>query len=125
MTCRGLPFGGAPIGVSVEALRDVCSWKLERDTQGWGKYFTESGRYRVETIEAEEAVRRPDYRMTLDYPCDLSFFRAAVAQLGHGSPPLESVVALLDRDRELAEMGSRMTDEYWRRFEREHGSFVQ
>ena len=62
--CEGLPFGGAPIGVKVSALLDVCRRKGEADTQGWGKYFVQSGDYKVETIQADFHVRRPDYRMT-------------------------------------------------------------
>lgn len=124
--CHGLPFGGAPIGVKVEALREVCARKEETKTQGWGKYFLQSGLFKTEAIEAEESVHRPQYRMTLDYPEDLEFFRQTVAALdpehaGHLS--MQEIVEFIDTHPEVAALSQKVSEQYWERFEREHGSF--
>ncbi len=125
--CEGLPFGGAPIGVRVSALRDVCARKGEADTQGWGKYFVQSGLYKVETISADPSVRRPDYRMTLDYPEDLEFFRRTVQAIDpeHLSfLTMTEIVAFLDDHPEVVAVSQRVSEEYWARFNREHGTFT-
>lgn len=123
----GLPFGGTPTGIKVEALRDVCSWKEESNTQGWAKYFTASGLYQVDTLVPEPGLHRPRYRMTLDYPEDVKFFEALVAELDRtyqGSLDLADAIAVLDAHPEIAAISDAVTERYWQRFEREHGSFV-
>jgi spore coat polysaccharide biosynthesis protein SpsF len=113
ISCEGLPFGGAPIGVKVCALQDVCSRKGEADTQGWGKYFVQSGLYHVEMVYADEALRRPEYRMTLDYREDLEFFRTVVSEMdpNHaGLLGLREVVSYLDSHTEVAGIIQKMTD---------------
>lgn len=122
--CEGLPFGGAPIGLRCAALREVCTRKGETKTQGWGKYFVESGLFKVERIQAEPALRRPGYRLTLDYPEDLELFRAVVRALGPARLDLPSIVAHLDAHPEVRAINEHMSDEYWARFRREHGGFT-
>ena len=127
ISCEGLPFGGAPIGVKVSALRDVCSRKGEADTQGWGKYFVQSGLYHVESVKAEEDLTRPEYRMTLDYPEDLEFFKATVRQLDprhEGALSMPQVIAFLDAHPEVPELNKKMNEEYWARFNEKHGAFT-
>lgn len=127
LSAEGLPFGGAPVGVAAEALFDVCGWKRERETQGWGKYFTRSGRYRTETRVAPPALRRPDYRMTLDYPEDLEFFRTVAARLDpalSGALSLFEVVRFLDAHPAVAAMSAAVTERYWERFRAQHGAFA-
>lgn len=124
--CHGLPFGGAPTGVKINALREVCSRKTDAHTQGWGKYFVQSGLFRVEAIQADENVNRPEYRMSLDYPEDLEFFRAVVRGLDprhEGPMRLVDVVAFLDAHPEIAAISQKVSAEYWERFRREHGAF--
>jgi cyclase len=125
--CNGLPLGGAPIGVKTEALREVCARKAETETQGWGKYFVRSGLFKTKEIEVEEDVRRPHYRMTLDYPEDLEFFRAVVRGVdpAHtGRLDLRDVVSFLDKHPEVAAISEQVNTEYWERFNREHGEFT-
>ncbi len=124
--CEGLPFGTAPIGVRAEALRDVCTRKVEEDTQGWGKYFTGSGLYRVERIEAPPALNRPDFRLTLDYPEDLTLFRMLLAAADPEPPwdwELTDLVPFLDEHPEIAGLNQRVAASYWKRFQKAHGAF--
>ncbi len=124
--CDGLPFGGAPTGVKIEALREVCARKADTDTQGWGKYFTQSGLFKVETIPAGGDVGRPDYRMSLDYPEDAEFFRTVVRALDPAHQHrlrLVDVVTFLDAHPEVATISQKVGAQYWERFRREHGAF--
>ncbi len=123
---EGLPFGGAPVGVRVAALREVCARKADVNTQGWGKYFMQSGLFRVKKLYADPNVERPDYRMTLDYPEDAEFFRAVLRALDSGQKArlrLADVVAFLDVHPEVAAISQEVAAEYWERFRREHGAF--
>gem|GEM_PF-6422041 len=83
VTCEGLPFGAAPVGIKVEALKSVCSWKTETRTDtGWGKYFTDSGLFKVEVLNIQdEELRHPEIRLTLDYPEDYAVFKAIFDEL--------------------------------------------
>ncbi len=124
--CKGLPLGGAPIGVKTEALREVCARKQETETQGWGKYFLESGLFKTKEIEVEADVRRPQYRMTLDYPEDLEFFRAVVRGIdpAHARTlELREVITFLDAHPEIVAISEQVSGKYWERFNREHGQF--
>lgn len=124
--CQGLPFGGAPLGIKVKALELVCQRKEETNTQGWGKYFVKSGLFKVETLEADPAWRRPDYRMTLDYPEDLEFFNKLLAHIDparHGIVSLGELVQVLDAHPEVAAISQQVNEQYWERFNREHGNF--
>ncbi|RJQ30966.1 MAG: 3-deoxy-manno-octulosonate cytidylyltransferase [Peptococcaceae bacterium] len=106
ITWRGLPLGAACAGIKVEALRRVCEMKAETDTEVWGGYFTETGLFKVEQMEAEEALRRPEVRMTLDYPEDLRFFERIFAELGAGGRffSLREILTLLEEKPEIAEI---------------------
>jgi spore coat polysaccharide biosynthesis protein SpsF len=124
--CRGLPFGGAPIGVKISALQKVCELKEDTNTQGWGKYFSESRLFRVETIDADGPVNRPEYRMTLDYPEDLEFFRTTIRMVDPSHQRrlrLAEVVDFLDSHPEVAAISQQVSEQYWERFRREHGSY--
>jgi spore coat polysaccharide biosynthesis protein SpsF len=124
--CTGLPFGGAPTGVKTAALREVCARKQETDTQGWGKYFLRSGLFKAEEILADESVTRPQYRMSLDYPEDLEFFRATIKALDprhEGHLSMREVIEFLDGHPEITALSQKVSEQYWERFNREHGQF--
>lgn len=123
LTVEGLPLGGTPIVLRTSALREVCQRKQEQNTQGWGKYFLESDLFRVERLEAPPELRRPAYRLTLDYPEDLALFRALFLALGVERSDLPSVIAHLDAHPELAGLNAGVTERYWERFRREHGAY--
>jgi len=119
----GLPLGGAPIGVKVEALREVCNLKVEKDTQGWGKYFKESGLFNCLKLEAEENLRRENYRMTLDYEEDYEFFKRVILSLGLENLSLEKIIKFLDENPKIVEINQKVNEKYWERFNREHKKF--
>jgi spore coat polysaccharide biosynthesis protein SpsF len=111
---RGLPVGAAPVGVKTEALAKVCELKEETDTEVWGGYFTESGLFKVEFLDAPEELRRPEYRMTLDYPEDLRFFRAVFDHLYSPGKiiSLREVVRLLERNPDITKINQGVQKAY-------------
>lgn len=103
MTAYQLPRGAYGWGLDVAALGKVCAIKAETDTEVWGEYFTKTGLFTVHDLEVEPRLRRPDVRLTLDYPEDLALLRELFARLY--SPgrifSLREVVELLDAHPEL------------------------
>jgi spore coat polysaccharide biosynthesis protein SpsF len=112
---EGLPLGAASFGVRREALKTVCEIKQERDTEVWGGYFTETGRFKVHMIRVEDPVlRRPDIRMTLDYEEDLRFFRAVFDGLFHDEriPTFRQVMSYLGAHPEIVALNQSAQEKY-------------
>jgi spore coat polysaccharide biosynthesis protein SpsF (cytidylyltransferase family) len=105
--CQGLPLGAASSGFTLKALERVCQIKRESDTEVWGGYFTKTGLFHVECVEAEEPLlRRPDVRMTLDYKEDYQFFQKIFDALYVPGRvfSLEEVMSLLARKPEIVQI---------------------
>jgi spore coat polysaccharide biosynthesis protein SpsF len=94
-----LPVGGTAFGVAADAMRRVVDMKAENDTEVWGGYFTQTGKFNCHFLEPEHPdLVRPEYRMTLDYEEDLQFFTRIFDELYTGTPiPFIDIVRLLDR----------------------------
>ncbi len=112
---EGLPLGAASFGVRPEALRIVCSLKRERDTEVWGGYFTQTGRFRVHMIQVREPMfHRPDIRMSLDYEEDLCFFQAVLDVLARGGkvPTFREVMVFLAAHPEIVALNQTAQAKY-------------
>ncbi len=73
---NGLPLGCAVYSVKFSALEEVIRAKADyTDTEIWGYFFDQPEVFKVHTIEVPEEVRRPHYRLTLDYPQDYKLLR--------------------------------------------------
>jgi spore coat polysaccharide biosynthesis protein SpsF (cytidylyltransferase family) len=120
ITCVGLPIGAAPTGVKVKAVEEVCKIKDETDTEVWGEYFTGSGLFRVEYIEAEGELRCPEVRMTLDYKEDLEFFKEIFDRLYEPGKlfGLKEILNLLKNNPEIIEINRGMQEEYLKNLKR-------
>jgi spore coat polysaccharide biosynthesis protein SpsF len=118
--CEGLPFGAAPVGVAAAALAEVCRRKSESDTAtGWGRFFTEPGRFRVATLSDWDAeLRHPDIRMTLDYPEDYEFFKRVTEALYRPGKPvrLRDAVRLILSKPDLRALTQGVEKKYWDHF---------
>ena len=114
----GLPFGANPIGLKASALRSVCEEKDTTDTAtGWGVYFEDSDAYQVDSLSVEDpALMRPEIRVTLDYPEDLTFIRALFDALYEegSSIRIRQVISLIDRQPELLELNAGLEEKYWK-----------
>ena len=71
-----LPHGVFSYGIKIEALKKIVKIKDSTDTEVWGRYFTDTGLFNVLDFKIEnEFHKRPNLRMTLDYPEDWNFFK--------------------------------------------------
>ena len=73
VSCKGLPFGVAPLGFTSNALRVLVREGKGGDT-GWGKLFTENTDFNREIIQAEPKHNHPEMRLSLDTIDDFQKF---------------------------------------------------
>ncbi len=100
---QGLPFGAAPWGMNVKALRTICRVKTIVDTEIWGYLIDRPELFDVVSLEAEERLRRPQYRLTLDYPEDYELLQHLYMHIPFKTTlGLKAVVAYLDAHPEVA-----------------------
>jgi len=118
ITLDDFPIGAYLLGIRVSALEKVCSVLGMGDdvnTDGWGRYFTQTDWFNSITIHPDDdQLRRPDYRFTLDYPEDYALARAVYNRLYTPDRvvPLCDVLALLDRDPALVAINRQRVEEY-------------
>jgi len=111
---KGFPIGAVPTGIKTDALEKVCQIKEEKDTEVWGGYFTDTGLFNVEYLEAETDLRHPEFRMTLDYLEDFEFFKAVFDELYSLGKifALKEIVALLKKDPSIAKINEVVRKKY-------------
>ena len=111
----GVPIGADTRGVRTEAARRACELKLEGHGEGWGRYFTDTGLFRVERIAVDDPdVTQPPARMTLDYAEDLELVRQIYARLYVPAKVfgLRDVMRLLRANPELLEINRKRVETY-------------
>jgi spore coat polysaccharide biosynthesis protein SpsF (cytidylyltransferase family) len=111
---KGLPLGAAASGIKLAALKKACEIKAETDTEVWGGYFTDTGLFKVIRLEAEEKLRHPEYRMTLDYQEDFNFFKAVFDKLYTPGKvfTMGQIIELLEREPEIIKLNSGVQKAY-------------
>jgi len=114
-----LPHGVFSYGIKVEALREVVKIKDSFDTEVWGRYFTDTGLFKVVDLDVENKNHiRPGLRMTLDYPEDLEFFKAIFNVLHEENKvfSLSKILNLLDANPKIIEINSDCEKKFNKRF---------
>jgi spore coat polysaccharide biosynthesis protein SpsF len=124
ISCVGLPLGAAPLGVALNGLERVCDHKVDENTEGQGRFFAEPGLVARAEIAAPADLFLPEARMTLDYPEDLAFFGAVLAELSPAGeiPSLVEIVELLRSRPDIVALNSGLNEAYWQRFNALYGS---
>ena len=114
-----LPHGVFSYGIKVDALREVVNIKDSSDTEVWGRYFTDTGLFKVMDLEVPNKNHiRPGLRMTLDYPEDLEFFKAIFDALYEKNKvfSLSEILDLLDAHPEIIEINKECGLRFNKRF---------
>lgn len=71
-----LPHGAYCYGIKPSALKQVLEIKTKKDSEVWGRYFTDTDLFDVIDLPINHTLhQQPELRMTLDYPEDLQFFK--------------------------------------------------
>lgn len=103
-----VPCGAFTYALRTAALETACRVKKTTDTEMMWVYFKETGLFRTGVLEKiDEDLRRPEFRMTLDYPEDLDFFRNVIGHFGgRTDPSLREIIAYLDNNPEVSAINS-------------------
>ena len=113
---EGLAVGAFTYGVRTSALETVCRIKDTDDTEMMWVYFTNGERFRTEKLEnVPEIFKRPEMRMTLDYPDDLRFFEKVVGNFyeqGFQEFTLRDVIRYLDRNPDVVQINQHLQEQF-------------
>jgi len=118
---EGLPFGAAPLGIKVSALKKVYNEKDVDDTEtGWGLYFTKNKKLSVEILQADSTVRYPEIRMSLDYPEDFVFFNKIFEELcaPGKNMSLPDIITFLKSNPQIIKINEGLQEKYLKRFKK-------
>ena len=118
---RGLPLGVASKAIRASALRHIAERYIPSPNgTSWSVYLTTSELCRRAYVDPLRDDHRHDrVRLTLDYPQDLSLFRAIFDDFYSPGTAfgLEDVLALLRRRPELVELNAGLEETYAARTE--------
>lgn len=115
---EGLPFGTFPCGMSRFALKTVCEFKDEENTEGWGRYFMNIPGVKVDIIQALPQHSHPEYRLTLDYQEDFQVLREIFDNLymDGGLITLDEIFNFLKDRPDLIAINAARQGDYLARF---------
>jgi len=77
-----LPHGLYLYGIKPDALKKVLDIKNDINTEVWGRYFTDTGLFKVVDMKIPKKFQRNNYRLSLDYSEDYKFFKALYQGMG-------------------------------------------
>ena len=101
--CLDLPHGFFSYGIKVDALKKICEIKDDENTEVWGRYFTDTGYFKVVDLKIPKNLKRPNYRLTLDYPKDFDFFKAVYSHFGKDTykTSMVDIIEYLDKSPDV------------------------
>ena len=98
--CEGLPEGTYSELISLAALKRAHAEGEDRHRSEYSTLYLceHPEKFRLLRVTAPQHLRRPDIRLTVDYPEDLIVCRAVVEALGQGGRyfPLEEIISYMD-----------------------------
>ncbi len=108
---EGLPNGCESYAVSKSALEKVCEVKNESDTEIWGNYFRNTGKFKCDVIKVEDPnIFRPQYRVTIDTKEDFELVEKIFSILSKKKDYFNvyDVCRLLDENPDLVKINAKV-----------------
>ena len=119
ITCFNLPHGFYSNGLKVDAMRRACEIKKSKETEVWGRYFTDTGLFGVVDIDIPPQYIRPNYRLTLDYPEDFDLLKKIFDHFGEDTykTSMLDIIKYLDENPQLVKINKHCEELYRKRLE--------
>ena len=110
-----VPCGAFTHAIKTNALKKVCEIKDTQDTEMMWVYFKDTNLFKCEKLRVtDETYKRPEIRMTLDYPDDFKFFRTIVEALGKTKKyfDLKDIIQYLDENPEVIRINQYLQERF-------------
>ncbi len=102
-----VPCGAFTYAIKKEALKKVCGIKDTNDTEMMWAYFKDTGLFNCQKLEnVPFFYKRPEIRMTLDYPEDFKFFKNVIENLSKKKKEfdLKDIIGYLDKNPKVVKI---------------------
>ena len=111
---QGLVCGAFTYGIKTQALRKACEIKATTDTEMQWVYFKDTHLFKVQELKGIPAIyKRPEIRMTLDYPEDFDFFSAVFFGLKKKKYfNLKDIILFLDKHPEVIKINQHLQKKF-------------
>lgn len=104
---EGLPIGCAVYGLNTKALKTVCEFKSEIDTEIWGPLINRPEIFKIGKIEAEDYYKISELRLTNDYFEDFLMMNEIFNNFPYRSTPsLVQVIDFLNKNESIREINA-------------------
>ena len=108
VTVVGMPIGTGCEVLTTKALEKAHAYAIDPNySEYMSFYFWNNPEvFRIEEVECDESVKRPDYRLTVDEIADIELMKEIYQRLYQGGRifPLKEVIELLDSNPKLVEI---------------------
>lgn len=120
--CSDLPHGFYSYGLKIDAIRRVCEMKKSKETEVWGRYFTDTGLFNIIDLEIPKKYIRKDFRLTLDYPDDFKFFQEVFKHFGENTykTSMAEIIKFLDENPRIVEINKYCEELYKKRLKKQN-----
>ncbi len=100
-------------------MKRVCEIKKSGETEVWGRYFTDTGLFKVIDLDVPQEYIRPGYRLVLDYPEDYEFFKKVFEHFGEktSGTSMSDIIKYLDENPRIIEINTHCEELYQNRWD--------
>ena len=108
-----IPCGAFTYGIKTEALKKVCEIKDTNDTEMMWTYFKDTNLFKCEKLKnIPPFYKKPEIRMTLDYPEDFQFFKTVINRLNQRKKyfNLRDIILYCDEHPEVVKINQHMQE---------------
>ena len=112
---KNIPCGSFTYAIKATALKRVCEIKDTEDTEMMWTYFKDTNLFKCEELKnIPDCYKRPEIRMTLDYPEDLEFFTIIINNLSKQKKyfNLRDIISYLDEHPEVIKINQGLQKKF-------------
>lgn len=120
LTSLELPHGIFVYAIKTQAFEKVLELKKTDHTEVWGDFFySNPDKFKICSLPVNEDEKRPDFRLTIDYPEDFQLFEKIFDFFGTDTYKTSTtdIINFLDRNPDIASINYHCKSKYQTRWE--------